>query len=240
VPITPYLISLPRRQDRRDEWATAWDGYGFNPPRVIDGVDGSALPADRVDSHMRTALAAGHKIKHRRHFAGTLGCLLAHRAAWQTWLMDRSPGGYLLLMEDDASPTPGLTPARWLLDLQQAVRQLPPGWLMLNLGAKVRNQPREVPGAPSLAYSGRDTQCLHAILYTVDGVMAMLKATADQEQPLDFAWRPVLAGGNCYSTRRWLAIQRWSYSDISHFTRSPHLDHRQRIARFHQPEVIHR
>lgn len=96
--IPVFIISLARAADRREKISRHLQGLGIQF-RIIDGVDGRALPAQR----QRELLAPGQD-----YHAGVIGCYLSHLAAYQA-IVDENIDAALVL-EDDARLHPRVLP----------------------------------------------------------------------------------------------------------------------------------
>ena len=95
--IQAYIIHLARAEARRPQVDRILAACPV-PARVIDAVDGRALPAEEIDAvYSRKSLHAPHY-----PFAltvGEVGCFLSHRKAWQEIVASGHDAG--LVIEDD-------------------------------------------------------------------------------------------------------------------------------------------
>lgn len=102
-PIHVYIIHLPRRTNRYEQFKTAWTAAGLTEANIqlhwFHAVEGVKLPPAAF-SNFHTA-ARTHKAR-----AGRLGAYLSHTGAIAAAIAaNHFP---LLIMEDDAVPTPAL------------------------------------------------------------------------------------------------------------------------------------
>lgn len=99
-----YVIHLPRRTDRYEQFRAAWSAAGLDTAGTLhwfDAVEGVKLPPSAFkDFH---TVARTHRAR-----AGRLGAYLSHTGAIAAAIAaNHFP---LLILEDDAVPTAALTP----------------------------------------------------------------------------------------------------------------------------------
>jgi hypothetical protein len=98
-----YVIHLPRRTDRYDQFRAAWSAAGLDPATLhwFDAVEGVKLPPNAFKNFH--TVARTHRAR-----AGRLGAYLSHTGAIAAAIAaNHFP---LLILEDDAVPTTALTP----------------------------------------------------------------------------------------------------------------------------------
>lgn len=118
-----YVIHLKSRTDRKRQFTAAWSAAGLSAERVhwFPAVLGSALSTETL-ANFRTAART------RKARAGRVGCYCSHVAAIRAAIKrNHFP---LLVLEDDAIPTPGAAP-----DLAAAFASAPADAALLYLGA---------------------------------------------------------------------------------------------------------
>lgn len=102
-PVHVYIIHLPRRTNRYEQFKTAWTAAGLTEANIhlhwFHAVEGVKLPSSAFsDFH---TVARTHKAR-----AGRLGAYLSHTGAISAAIAaNHFP---LLILEDDAVPTPAL------------------------------------------------------------------------------------------------------------------------------------
>lgn len=98
-----YVIHMPRRTNRYEQFQTAWTGVGYPASNIhlhwYDAVEGIKLPP--------SAFTGFHTVaRTRKARAGRLGAYLSHTGAIAAAIAaNHFP---LLILEDDAIPTPAL------------------------------------------------------------------------------------------------------------------------------------
>lgn len=102
-PVHVYIIHLPRRTNRYEQFQTAWTAAGLTDANIhlhwYDAVEGVKLP--QVAFSGFHTVARTHKAR-----AGRLGAYLSHTGAIAAAIAaNHFP---LLILEDDAVPTPAL------------------------------------------------------------------------------------------------------------------------------------
>lgn len=223
--VTPTVISLTHRTDRRTEFDALWTL--LDPPvhaRFFDAIDGRTLPDADVLAHREASLAAGHPDRNPRHFAATLGVLRSHRTVYENWLATGpSPTDVLAVFEDDANPS-----RRFWRRLDAAADELPPDWQFLTLGALHQAPPWQIKGCRHIVRVA-DANACHALLLRRAAAHFLVDVLADEAAPLDYAWKALFDRGRSYATRTWLSIQRESHSDVVGRRRNPFPPDRQPV-----------
>jgi len=196
-----YVISLPHRQDRREELTQNWSPLGLSW-EYVDGVIPD--PSSILWSEMRGLEAYGNPINLRNEYViGAVGCKRAGIKALRTFL--DSGHQTALICQDDC---------RWLPEWRSVIEPLtgyPEGWDMIYLSANLRE--------PSLPHDDQWLRMVGArlctsIIWNRRSALAAVEVIEKSDCEWDMAQEQLMRASNAYSPHRWVCVQARSYSDI--------------------------
>jgi glycosyl transferase, family 25 len=108
--LQPVIVTLPRRRDRWEKVVRNLASVGIARVRKFAAVDGATLADDALRSLVhRDCAVSGEPTSHIQLTRPAIGCFLSHLRIWQRFL--DSGGDRLVVLEDDALPSQGYSPA---------------------------------------------------------------------------------------------------------------------------------
>lgn len=141
------VINLAHRTDRWDAVSNRMAAIGLNKLMKAQAIEGASLCLEAI-SPLLGQPADVIEAAPRSHFTLTrpaVGCFLSHLALWR-WMIDNGLPR-LLILEDDAIPTPSFEPHRF----RAIVNSIPQHSGLVLLGRVIMNGMAEAPGASGLA-----------------------------------------------------------------------------------------
>jgi glycosyl transferase, family 25 len=147
VDLCVAAINLPHRADRWQAISSRLAAVGLDKVIRVPAIEGARLSMDQIRAALGGSLE-NFEDPPSSHFKLThpaVGCFLSHLAVWRWMLSAGIPR--LLVLEDDAAPTPDFTPDR----LRMAIGSLDRGSGFMLLGRIIMDGMAELPSGSELA-----------------------------------------------------------------------------------------
>lgn len=142
----PVVVTLARRPDRWLAAERTWRGHGVNRIIKATAVDGQTLSQSVLAKFMAEPNAVEMPLAHYLQMTRpAVGCFLSHLSLWKRFL--QSGAERILILEDDAVPTPDCT----LIHTRAVLAAMPADADMLLLGCTIMDGLAEPTTAPRLS-----------------------------------------------------------------------------------------
>jgi len=108
--LQPVIVTLPRRSDRWEKLVRRLARVGISGARKFSAVDGATLEEAALRCFLdRDCVLSDAPTSHTQLTRPAIGCFLSHLKIWQRFL--NGDGDRLVILEDDATPSPHYSPA---------------------------------------------------------------------------------------------------------------------------------
>jgi glycosyl transferase, family 25 len=108
--LQPVIVTLPRRPDRWEKLVRRLARVGISGARKFSAVDGATLEEAALGSLLdRDCVLSDAPTSHTQLTRPAIGCFLSHLKIWQRFR--NGDGDRLVILEDDATPSPHYSPA---------------------------------------------------------------------------------------------------------------------------------
>lgn len=182
-----YIINLPHRQDRIKEIRLNTFFTEPNESEIFTATDGS-----------------GFTFEGSKRMRGHLGCWDSHRRLMEK--LNNEGNGVSLVLEDDCDIVDGL-------DYKAYLDELPDDWDLLYLGGINQDAPEQF--SEHLDYAKNILQT-HAYIIRDKFVHTLLETLTNHRWKVDIVFSEAIKRGKCFICNPVVAVQRESYSDITH------------------------
>lgn len=182
-----YIINLPHRKDRIEQMVFSRYFGGAEEANTFEATDGSKFGFE------------GSK-----RMRGHLGCWDSHRRLMEK-IKDEN-NGQTLILEDDCQFIEAT-------DYQTYFDELPEDWDLLYLGGINQDAPESY--SEHLDYAKNILQT-HAYVIRDKFVPVLLETLTNHRWKVDIVFSEAIKRGKCFICNPVVAIQRESYSDITH------------------------
>ena len=167
-----YIISLPRRKDRRMRLESQLEHVNLNKIEWFDGIDGQNIPQDLIDRYgIKPLTGFTDPGNGRAPTKGEIGCAVSHYLVWEKAFNEITENQNILVLEDDVIFQPNFN--QECLTLQSSLENQ--DWDMCYISRKkVSNEEEEIV-ATNLVRPGY-SYWTSGILYTKRGLEKLLSS----------------------------------------------------------------